>query len=54
MRTSGGRKLPDLSVNDYPAQYRTGSNPDAFGTIWHGEQLGICGIPKEVPLEGSR
>lgn len=47
----GWSELPDLSVADYPAQYKTGNNIDAFGTGWHGEKLGICGIPKEVPLE---
>jgi len=47
----GWSELPDLQPKDFPPQYKTGRNVDAFGTVWYGGKLGICGIPKEVPLE---
>ncbi|MCC6860790.1 MAG: hypothetical protein IT158_19640 [Bryobacterales bacterium] len=42
--------LPDLQVRDYPALYRSGRNTDDFGTVWHNEWLGICGIPVQCPI----
>lgn len=47
----GWNELPDLSIEDYPPQYKEGLNYDSFGTLWQGGTPGICGIPKEVPLE---
>ena len=46
----GWSTLPDLAPEDYPPQYKKGSHADGFGTVWFGEKLGICGIPKEYPL----
>jgi hypothetical protein len=43
--------MQDLPVDQFPALYRTGRNKDDFGTIWHSEQLGICGIPVEWPIK---
>ncbi len=42
--------LADLPVEDYPALYKQGRNVDDFGTVWHGERLGICGIPVGWPI----
>jgi len=42
--------MQDLAVEDYPALYKQGYNRDDFGTVWHSEVLGICGIPVEWPI----
>jgi hypothetical protein len=31
-------------------RYRKGDHADDFGTVWHGEWLGICGIPVAWPI----
>jgi uroporphyrinogen decarboxylase len=42
--------LPDLKRENYPALYKAGKNRDDFGTLWHVEIEGMCGIPVECPL----
>ena len=42
--------LPDMKREDYPPLYKPGKNYDEFGTLWHVEMEGICGIPVEFPL----
>jgi uroporphyrinogen decarboxylase len=42
--------MADLPVESYPPLYKAGRNRDAFGTVWHGEWAGICGIPVEWPV----
>ncbi len=42
--------LDDLPLEDFPALYKEGRQRDAFGTVWHVEQMGICGIPIEWPI----
>lgn len=42
--------MQDLPVEEYPALYRRGNNRDDFGTLWHGEWLGLCGIPVGWPI----
>jgi hypothetical protein len=43
--------MSDLPVGDYPVLYRAGRNIDSFGTVWHSETLGVCGIPIEWPIK---
>jgi uroporphyrinogen decarboxylase len=43
--------MTDLPVEKYPALYLAGRNADDFGTVWHVEQMGICGIPIEWPIK---
>jgi hypothetical protein len=42
--------MDDLPLDKFPALYKQGRQRDDFGTIWHVEQMGICGIPVEWPL----
>jgi uroporphyrinogen decarboxylase len=42
--------LSDLSVDDFPPQYKKGLNRDDFGTLWRVEAAGVCGIPVEGPI----
>ncbi len=42
--------MPDLPLNEYPAQYLEGEHADDFGTVWRGEWLGVCGIPVRGPI----
>jgi uroporphyrinogen decarboxylase len=42
--------MTDLPVEKYPALYKAGRNRDAFGTVWHVEWPGVCGIPVEWPI----
>ena len=42
--------LPDMSREDFPPLYRGGRNYDDFGTLWHVDVEGVCGIPVEWPL----
>jgi hypothetical protein len=42
--------MKDFSVEQFPALYKAGRNRDAFGTLWHVEWAGICGIPFEWPI----
>jgi uroporphyrinogen decarboxylase len=42
--------LPDMSSDDFPPLYRGGRNYDDFGTLWHVDVEGVCGIPVEWPL----
>lgn len=46
----GWDTMQDLPVEGYPAVYRKGRNTDDFGTVWHSEWLGVCGIPVEWPI----
>jgi uroporphyrinogen decarboxylase len=46
----GWHLLPDMKRENYPPLYKSGRNADDFGTVWHVEQEGICGIPEEFPL----
>jgi hypothetical protein len=43
--------MTDLPLEDYPAVYKGGDHPDDFGTVWHGEWVGVCGIPVRWPIE---
>ena len=43
--------MDDLPVEKYPVLYRQGYHTDDFGTLWHGEWLGICGIPVDWPIK---
>ena len=47
----GWDHMSDLPVEDYPVLYRAGRNVDSFGTVWHSETLGVCGIPIEWPIK---
>ena len=42
--------MADLPLESFPALYKHGRNRDAFGTVWHVEWAGICGIPVECPI----
>ena len=42
--------MPDMALEDFPAVYKQGRNTDDFGTVWHSEWLGVCGIPVDWPL----
>lgn len=42
--------MEDLAVDEFPPLYRQGLQPDAFGTVWRVEQMGICGIPVQWPI----
>ncbi|NOX89064.1 MAG: hypothetical protein GXO77_08560 [Calditrichaeota bacterium] len=42
--------LPDMKRTDLPPMYKKGKNYDDFGTLWHVETEGICGIPIEYPF----
>jgi hypothetical protein len=42
--------LDDLPLEKFPPLYKPGRNCDAFGTAWHVEWAGICGIPVECPI----
>ncbi len=46
----GWEFLPDMKSEALPALYRGGLNYDDFGTRWHVEDEGVCGIPVEWPL----
>jgi len=46
----GWHLLPDMKREDFPPLYRGGRNRDDFGTVWHVEREGICGIPVDFPL----
>jgi uroporphyrinogen decarboxylase len=43
--------MTDLPVEDYPPLYKGGRDADDFGTIWHVEWTGICGIPVDWPIK---
>ena len=43
--------MHDMRLEDYPAVYKKGRNIDDFGTVWHSEWLGVCGIPIEWPVD---
>jgi len=43
--------MEDLPIEKYPALYKKGKNRDDFGTLWQGEELGICGIPIDWPIK---
>ncbi|MBU4212736.1 MAG: hypothetical protein L6437_07960 [Kiritimatiellae bacterium] len=43
--------MDDLPVNQFPALYRQGDSKDSFGTVWHVEWMGICGIPMAWPIK---
>jgi len=47
----GWHLLPDMKREDFPSLYKHGRHADDFGTVWHVEDEGICGIPVEFPLE---
>ena len=42
--------MTDLPLEKFPALYKPGRNRDDFGTVWHVEWAGICGIPVEWPI----
>jgi hypothetical protein len=42
--------LPDMRSENFPPLYRGGQNYDDFGTLWHVDVEGVCGIPVEWPL----
>ena len=42
--------MQDLPRDQYPALYTQGRNADDFGTVWHVETEGICGIPVVWPI----
>jgi uroporphyrinogen decarboxylase len=42
--------MKDLPVEDFPPLYKQGYNRDDFGTVWHSEMPGLCGIPVEWPI----
>jgi hypothetical protein len=42
--------LEDLAVVDFPPLYQQGYHRDDFGTVWHSDVLGLCGIPVEWPI----
>jgi uroporphyrinogen decarboxylase len=42
--------MADLPPEEYPAVYRQGDNADDFGTVWHVEWMGMCGIPTRWPI----
>lgn len=42
--------MADLPLEKYPALYKQGRHRDDFGTVWHVQRMGICGIPVEWPI----
>ena len=42
--------LDDLPPEEFPALYKEGRQRDAFGTLWHVEHMGVCGIPIDWPI----
>jgi hypothetical protein len=42
--------MEDLPIEKFPALYTQGRHSDDFGTVWHVEWMGICGIPVEWPI----
>jgi uroporphyrinogen decarboxylase len=43
--------MGDLPRDQYPPLYRQGRHADDFGTVWHVEREGVCGIPVEWPID---
>jgi uroporphyrinogen decarboxylase len=46
----GWDTMTDLPLEEFPPLYKPGRNRDAFGTLWHVEWAGLCGIPVECPI----
>ena len=42
--------MENMPIEAYPAVYKGGRNVDDYGTIWHGEWVGICAIPVDCPI----
>ena len=42
--------MDDLPIEEFPPLYKQGRQRDSFGTVWHVEWMGICGIPAECPI----
>ncbi len=43
--------MEDLPLEQFPPLYKQGLNRDDFGTLWHVEWMGVCGIPVDWPVK---
>jgi len=43
--------MRDLTVEEFPAQFKEGRHTDDFGTVWQNARLGLYGIPVDWPIK---